>query len=201
MILIGEAGGRGIVFTSTALVAARQFGRRMSDWGERLIRGLCDPAWHDEILGELAELRARCAGQARANLRYSRDVTSMVMRNVRPRRFQVRALAIALLLSTLGALVVAKRQLGVRCLQPVLKFEGGNPDNAHLNSTTGRTWTRLEWRALAEALLREGPPRVQALRDALAFREVRLATAHAARADEQALLISEGVARSIRYGA
>jgi hypothetical protein len=84
----------------------------MTDWGERLIRALCDPAWHDEILGDLAELRARRGGRARANLRYSRDVASIVMRNVRPRRFRVPALAVALLLSTIGVLVVAKRQLG-----------------------------------------------------------------------------------------
>jgi hypothetical protein len=53
-------------------------------------------------------------------------------------------------------------------IQPVLGLEGGNPENAHLNTATGRTWTRLEWRALAEALLRDGRSRVQALRDALA---------------------------------
>jgi len=42
----------------------------------------------------------------------------------------------------------------------------GSPDraNAHLGTVDGRIWTKLEWRALTEALLRTGIQRKQALR-------------------------------------
>jgi hypothetical protein len=79
-------------------------------------------------------------------------------------------------------------------IQPALGLPAQNPDNAHLNTMSGRVWTRLEWRALAEALLVTGPARRRALRDAIAFRAMRLADAGSARADEQALLINEGLA-------
>jgi hypothetical protein len=44
------------------------------------------------------------------------------------------------------------------------------PANAHLDSREGRTWLRLEWRALKAALTSSGDTRKQAVRDALVFR-------------------------------
>jgi hypothetical protein len=47
-------------------------------------------------------------------------------------------------------------------------------ENEHLDAVDGRYWLRLEWRALARALRESGEARVQAVRDALAFRQARL---------------------------
>lgn len=79
-------------------------------------------------------------------------------------------------------------------VQEMLALPGRDASNAHLNTTSGRIWMRLEWRALAEALLRTGSARARALRDAMAFRAMRLTLAASARADEQALLMHEGLA-------
>lgn len=69
-----------------------------------------------------------------------------------------------------------------------------NPDNAHLDSEAGRTWLRLEWRALQDALAHTGAARTEAIQDALLFRTQR----HRAFADgadaERALERNEGVA-------
>jgi hypothetical protein len=46
-------------------------------------------------------------------------------------------------------------------------------ENEHLDAVDGRYWLRLEWRALARALREAGAPRVEAIREALAFREAR----------------------------
>ena len=43
----------------------------------------------------------------------------------------------------------------------------------HLDSVDGRSWLRLEWRALARALRESGETRSLAVRDALAFRQAR----------------------------
>jgi len=69
-----------------------------------------------------------------------------------------------------------------------------NPANAHLATAEGRIWTRLEWRALTEALLRSGTARRQALTDALIFRARRRAIAPKALEDERLLEMNEGLA-------
>lgn len=69
-----------------------------------------------------------------------------------------------------------------------------NPENAHLDEATGRTWLRLEWRALAEALLRRGEDRAQAIRDALLFRSVRRHLLPEAAEPERLLEMNEGLA-------
>jgi hypothetical protein len=79
-------------------------------------------------------------------------------------------------------------------VQDQLGLPAANPSNAHLNTTAARIWTSLEWRALAEALLRDGTQRVQLLSDALAFRAMRLRLDQQAGEDEQALLLNEGLA-------
>lgn len=72
-------------------------------------------------------------------------------------------------------------------VQKDLGFPGTNPSNAHLDSADGRTWLRLEWRALARAL---ATGEAAAVADALAFREQRRAFA----SDEQQLEMNEGLA-------
>lgn len=79
-------------------------------------------------------------------------------------------------------------------IQNDLGIRGSDPPNAHLGTREGRIWTRLEWRALAEALIREGAARRAALADALTFRAKRRTLFLNARAEEQALEINEGLA-------
>jgi len=71
--------------------------------------------------------------------------------------------------------------------------------NAHLGTADGRIWTRLEWRALTEALLRTGGERKQALTDALAFRAHRRALFPNAAEDERQLELNEGLAEYTGY--
>lgn len=79
-------------------------------------------------------------------------------------------------------------------IQPEVLPIGSDPQNAHLATAHGRIWTRLEWRALAEALIRQGNERRLAVRDALAFRAIRHSAMPTAAAEEQALLLNEGLA-------
>ena len=79
-------------------------------------------------------------------------------------------------------------------IQPSLGLPMRDPPNAHLDTEEGRTWLRLEWRALAEALIRDGANRKVALADALAFRARRHALFPDAAAEERALELNEGLA-------
>jgi hypothetical protein len=80
-------------------------------------------------------------------------------------------------------------------VQPALGIAGSDPANAHLETRDGRIWLRLEWRALEEALLREGEARTRAVADALAFRAMRHAPLPEAAAEEERLLEwNEGLA-------
>ena len=65
--------------------------------------------------------------------------------------------------------------------------------NDHLDSTDGRYWLRLEWRALARALRESGEPRTLAVRDALAFRQARHTRFPDKVESERALHIVEGL--------
>jgi hypothetical protein len=78
-------------------------------------------------------------------------------------------------------------------IQPDLRMDAANPVNAHLATRGGRIWTRLEWRALAEALIRRGDERAAALEDALAFREYRRVLFPGAADEERALELNEGL--------
>jgi hypothetical protein len=64
----------------------------------------------------------------------------------------------------------------------------------HLDTPDGRYWLRLEWHALARALRDSGAVRVQAVRDALAFRQARHARFPDKVETERALDINEGLA-------
>lgn len=65
---------------------------------------------------------------------------------------------------------------------------------AHLSSAEARIWTRLEWRALTDALLRTDAERKQALEDALVFRARRRIGFKDAAEDERLLELNEGLA-------
>lgn len=70
-----------------------------------------------------------------------------------------------------------------------------NAINDHLDTVDGRYWLRLEWRALARALRSSGQTRRVAVADALLFRAARRASLPAARENENALELNEGMAQ------
>jgi hypothetical protein len=84
-------------------------------------------------------------------------------------------------------------------LQSDLGLPATDRANAHLGTADGRIWTRLEWRALTEALLRTGTDRKQALTDALTFRAHRRSLFSAAAEDERQLELNEGLAEYTGY--
>jgi hypothetical protein len=67
-------------------------------------------------------------------------------------------------------------------------------ENEHLDAVDGRYWLRLEWRALARALRESGELRVQAVREALAFRQARHTRYPDHVVSEYVLDINEGLA-------
>jgi hypothetical protein len=79
-------------------------------------------------------------------------------------------------------------------IQNDLGIPASDPSNAHLATLDGRIWTRLEMRALTEALLRSGELRKNALRDALIFRARRRSISPRAAEDERQLELNEGLA-------
>ena len=79
-------------------------------------------------------------------------------------------------------------------IQDSLGVPGSNPVNAHLAGADGRIWLRLEFRALTEALLRDGEERRHALRDALTFRARRHSLSANAAEEERQLELNEGLA-------
>jgi len=79
-------------------------------------------------------------------------------------------------------------------IQGELGLPASDTDNGHLDSRDGRIWMRMEWRALREALLHEGPQRIQAIEDALAFRAQRRAIFPAAVEAERTMELNEGLA-------
>ncbi len=79
-------------------------------------------------------------------------------------------------------------------LQPQLKFQAASPANAHLDDEQGRAWLRMEMRALAEAMIRDGAERKQAAIDALVFRTMRHSrVGDSAAQQEAALETNEGI--------
>jgi len=79
-------------------------------------------------------------------------------------------------------------------IQPELGFPAESPANAHLDGEQGRIWLRLEMRALAEAMIRDGEKQRDAAKHAMTFRAVRHALAGLAAAREEAALeFNEGI--------
>ena len=73
-------------------------------------------------------------------------------------------------------------------------WPGSNPSNAHLDTEAGRTWLRLEWRALQRALAESGAARREAIAAALLFRSARHQAFPDGAAEERALEMNEGLA-------
>jgi hypothetical protein len=80
-------------------------------------------------------------------------------------------------------------------IQPQLGLLVPDLPNPHLDTTEGRYWLRLEWRALAAALAAEGAPADDAIADALAFRAARRRAIAGAAASERTVEITEGLAQ------
>src|SRR5258706_5403563 len=84
-------------------------------------------------------------------------------------------------------------------IQDDLGLPASDRANNHFGTAEGRIWTRLEWRALVEALLRSGEERRQALTDAMTFRARRESLSSTAADDERALELNEGLAEYTGY--
>jgi hypothetical protein len=84
-------------------------------------------------------------------------------------------------------------------IQEDLGLPASNPPNSHLDTEQGRTWLRLEWRALAEALIHRGAPRRRAISDALVFRMYRHSLFPQGAEQERALELNEGLAEYTGY--
>lgn len=80
-------------------------------------------------------------------------------------------------------------------IQPELHLAANATANPQLDAEQGRLWLRLEWRALAAALIESGPAQVRAIRDALAFRDQRHKLFPGTAATEAAMEIVEGTAQ------
>jgi hypothetical protein len=79
-------------------------------------------------------------------------------------------------------------------IQPGLGHGGGDPLSNHLDTEAGRTWLRLELRALVQALVRAGEARKLPLQDALLFRAQRRALFADAAQKESSFERNEGLA-------
>jgi hypothetical protein len=78
-------------------------------------------------------------------------------------------------------------------IQPALHLDAPDTPNLQLDTLEGRLWLQLEWRALAAALVEQGPAQIAAIRDALAFRNYRHHLFAGSPASEASLEIAEGV--------
>ena len=78
-------------------------------------------------------------------------------------------------------------------IQPTLGLMAEDSPNLQLDTLEGRLWLQLEWRALAAALIEQGPAQNQAIRDALAFRSHRHELFAGSAKSEASLEIAEGV--------
>lgn len=84
-------------------------------------------------------------------------------------------------------------------IQNDLGLPASDRANNQFGTAEGRIWTRLEWRALVDALLRSGEERKQALTDAMTFRARRESLSLTAGDDERALELNEGLAEYTGY--
>jgi hypothetical protein len=78
-------------------------------------------------------------------------------------------------------------------IQPALDLMAQDSPNLQLDTPEGRLWLQLEWRALAVALVEQGPAQTRAIRDALAFRSHRHELFAGSAQTEASLEIAEGV--------
>ena len=78
-------------------------------------------------------------------------------------------------------------------VQPTLGLPAANPANDHLDMQAARTWLRLEWRALQEALAQSDAGRREAIADALHFRAERRRLYPDGAESERLLELNEGL--------
>lgn len=78
-------------------------------------------------------------------------------------------------------------------IQPGLGLMAPDSPNLQLDTPEGRLWLQLEWRALAAALIEQGPAQTRAISDALAFRSHRHELFAGSAKTEASLEIAEGV--------
>ena len=78
-------------------------------------------------------------------------------------------------------------------IQPALGLMAPDSPNLQLDTAEGRLWLQLEWRALAAALVEQGPAQTQAMRDALLFRSHRHQLFPGSAQTEASLEIAEGI--------
>jgi hypothetical protein len=79
-------------------------------------------------------------------------------------------------------------------IQPALHLVAPDTPALQLDTEQGRIWMQLEWRALAAALVEQGPAQIRAVKDALAFRDQRRALFRGSAETERGQEIVEGVA-------
>lgn len=79
-------------------------------------------------------------------------------------------------------------------IQKDLRLDSHERPCGHLDSTEGRVWIQMEWRALAEALLARGPAYRRAVQDALLFRAHRRGLFPEAAEAERDMELNEGLA-------
>ncbi len=79
-------------------------------------------------------------------------------------------------------------------VQPQLKLMTFGMPNDHIDAREGRYWLQLEWRALARALTATGTERLDATRDALAFRGHRRSLFPGSDESERTVELREGLA-------
>jgi hypothetical protein len=77
---------------------------------------------------------------------------------------------------------------------PRIGLSGTDASPSHLDSRDGRIWLEMEWRALEQAMWRQGAARQKAVADALYFRAYRRSLFPGAAVKENALEMNEGLA-------
>lgn len=179
------------IFAEAAEVCARDQGRL---WG----RSLCGP-----ILVVDRETRAIVANHPSPSLTADGDL----WRGTLPPEVIIANTAVewdgvrwTMVMAPLNADAEARAQLVTHenwhRIQPELGLPMASPVPEALSTEAGRTWLRLEWRALSPALLADSPEQARlAIADALAFRQARAEAGGAEGADQARLLeLNEGLA-------
>ena len=79
-------------------------------------------------------------------------------------------------------------------VQEQIGLNATDAQNGHLDSLGGRIWLQMEWRALERAFWQQGEERKRDVADAVYFRNYRRSLFPAAKANEDALEMNEGMA-------
>jgi hypothetical protein len=84
-------------------------------------------------------------------------------------------------------------------IESSMPFDQQQQPNSHLDTRDGRLWLQMEWHALRESLLKTGVERVNAIRDALMFRQFRRQLFPSATDEECRMEMHEGLAEYTGY--